>query len=240
MTFMRLLLKGLGTILLLLIIGAMVFAMLMWFRAPGIVSSKLSRQLRTAVEVGDIRLSFASLSVDRFEIYNPPGFDNQKALSVDEITIHAPPNRLFHDMIVIDEIAAKGIFIGMEFDSPRSTKGNWSTLLATAEASQKENAKERSDRSVFIKRIVLRDIQAYLYYQSDGKIRKLKPIKEIVLHNISSKGGNLEDQLMNSALGESVKQIFVQENLKEVLDQLLQSPIKDALGPLKGIFGAAE
>jgi len=237
---MRLLLKGLATILLLAIIGSMIFAMLLWFRAPGIVSTKLSHQLRTAVNVGDIRLSFTSLTVSRFDIYNPPGFDNQKALSVDEITIHAPPTRLLHEMIVIDDIIANDIAIGLEFDSPHSTKGNWSTLLAAAEASQKEHAAETSNRSIFIKRIVLRNIQAYLYYQSDGKIRKLKPIKEIVLHNISSKGGNLEDQLMNSALGESIKQIFIQENMKEVLDQLLQSPIKDALGPLKGLFGTTK
>ena len=93
-----------------------------------------------------------------------------------------------------------------------------------------------------IKRLLLTNIQAELLYQSDGKVRKLKTIKQIELKNISSKGGNIGDQLMNSALGEAVKEIFVQENLKDILDQLMNvpgNPLNNYLGPIKGIFNAA-
>ncbi|MGH2639645.1 MAG: hypothetical protein ACRDF4_10260, partial [Rhabdochlamydiaceae bacterium] len=57
--------------------------------------------------------------------------------------------------------------------------------------------------------------------------------------NISSKGGNIGDQLLNSALGRAVKQIFIEENLKDILDQLMQSApdqLKNYIGPLKNFF----
>src|SRR5207253_969204 len=109
------------------------------------------------------------------------------------------------------------------------------TILNNAQSAQQESSKTAADKTVLIKRIVLTNIKAELLYQSDGKVRKLKTIPQIELTNISSKGGNVGDQLMNSALGEAVKQIFIKENLKDLFDQLIQSPagppLIEYLGP---------
>lgn len=230
--------KILGALFLLILIGGSIFLFLLWSRAPDMVASKLSKQLRTKVAIGDLSISLSALTVDRFEIYNPPNFAMNKALSVERIVIQAPPTRFLHDPIKIDEITADHIYIGLEFNSPKSAKGNWSTLLRSAQTSQEENKKSASNKSVLIKRLVLKNIQADLYYKNEQKTRRLKPIQQIELHNISSQGGDIGDQLMRSALGEAVKQIFIEENLKETLDNFLQSPLKDSLSPLKGLFGA--
>jgi uncharacterized protein involved in outer membrane biogenesis len=226
-------------IVLLCIIGGAIFLFLLWSRVPDMIASRLSHRLQTGVEIGDMKLSFSNLTVDRFEIHNPRGYTLPKAFSTAKIVINVPPSHLFRDEISIDEITLSDVDIGLEFDSPKSTRGNWSTLLSNAEQAQEESSKSASNKSVFIKRLLLTNIHAKLYYQSDGKLRKLKTIPQIELRNISSKGGNIGDQLMNPALGQAVKQIFVEENLKDVLDQLLQSPaspLKDYLAPLKNFF----
>lgn len=234
--------KGIGGVILLCIVGGAIFLFLLWSRLPDMIASSLSKRLRVGVEIGDMKLSFKAIQVDRFDIRNPPGYKLPKALSAQTIVIEAPPTHYLNKDIKIEEIVVSDVYIGLEFDTIKSTRGNWSTILGNAKTAQEESTKSASDKTVFIKRLLLTNIQADLLYQSDGKVRKLKPIPQIELRNISSKGGNIGDQLLNSALGEAVKEIFVKENLKEIFDQLMQSPdqLKDYLGPLKNIFNVVD
>lgn len=117
--------------------------------------------------------------------------------------------------------------------------------MANAQSAQEQSSKSLADKSVLIKRLVLNNINADLLYQSDGKVRHLPTIPQIVLVNISSKGGNLTDQLMNSALGEMLKEIFMKENLKNIMDKIFQqvpggNPVQNALKPIKGLFNSVE
>ncbi len=229
--------KSLAGIILLCLIGGAIFLFLLWSRVPDMIATHLSKRLKVGVEIGDMRLSPRQLTVDHFEIHSPTGFELPKALLTEKISIETPLTHFFHDNIEIDQIILSNIYIGLEFDSPKSTRGNWSTILANAKQAQDESRPSATQKSVLIKRLLLTNIQAELYYQSDGKVRKLKPIKQIELLNISSQGGDLGDQLMNSALGEAIKQIFVEENLKDILDKLLQTPgggpIQQYLAPFK-------
>lgn len=238
------LVKGIGGIVLLCIIGGAIFLFILWSRLPDMIASSLSKRLKVGVEIGDMSLSMNAIGVDRFVIHNPEGFKLPKAFSTQTIVIDAPLTGYLKNDIVIEEINVSNVYIGLEFDSIKSTKGNWSTILANAESAQEESTKSASNKTVLIKRLLLTNIQAELLYQSDGKIRKLKPIKQIELKNISSKGGNVGDQILNSALGQAVKQIFIEENLKDILDQLMQSPagdqLKNYLGPLKNIFNVVD
>jgi uncharacterized protein involved in outer membrane biogenesis len=234
--------KSISGIVLLCIIGGAIFLFLLWSRMPDMVASHLAKRLKVGVEIGDMTLSMDAIGVDRFDIHNPAGYKLPKAFSAEKITIEAPLTSYLHDNIVIEEIDVNNVYIGLEFDNPKSTTGNWSTILNNAESAKEESSKSASNKTVLIKRLLLTNIQAELLYQSDGKVRKLKTIKQIELKNISSQGGNIGDQLMNSALGEAVKEIFVQENLKDILDKLMNvpgNPLNDYLGPIKGIFNAA-
>jgi uncharacterized protein involved in outer membrane biogenesis len=240
---MRKLIKWIGCVILLCIIGGAILAFLLWSRLPDIVASSVSKRLQTSVEIGDIYFSQNSIDVDRFVIHNPKGFKLPRALSAEKIDIEAPLTHYLKNNIEIDEIVVQDVYIGLEFDSIKSTQGNWSTLLTHAKHAQEESSKSASNKTVFIKRLALLNIHVELLYQNDGKVRKLKPIKQIELKNISSTGGNVGDQLMNSALGEAIKQVFIEENLKDVLDQLMQvpgNPLKEYIGPLKSFFGSAD
>jgi len=240
---MRKLVKGIGGIILLCIIGGAIFLFLLWSRMPDMIASHLSKRLQVGVEIDDIKLSLNSIDVERFVIHNPQGYQLPRALSAETISIDAPLTHYLKDAIEIEQIIVSDVYIGLEFDTIKSTRGNWSTILANAQSAQDESTSSASEKTVFIKRLVLNNIHAELLYQSDGKLRKLKPIKQIELTNISSKGGDIGDQILNSALGEAVKQIFVEENLKDILDQLLQTPgneLQDYIGPLKNFFNVVE
>ncbi len=233
------LVKGIGGIVLLCILGGVIFLFLVWSRLPDMLASKISKQLGVWVEIGDMSLSMNSIGVDRFVIHNPPGFKLPKAFSSEQIKVNAPLTHYVRDNIEIEQIVVSDVYIGLEFESIKSAKGNWSTILANAQHAQDESSKSASEKTVFIKSLLLTNINVDLYYRSEGKVRKLKTIKQIELKNISSQGGNIGDQLMNSALGQAVKQIFIEENLKDIFDQLLQGPgntLQDYLGPLKGFF----
>ena len=239
---MRKWVKGISGLVLLGIIGGAIFLFLLWSRMPDIIASNLSKKLKVGVDIGNMSLSMNAIGVDRFQIYNPPGYKLPKAFSAEHIQIEAPVMHYFKDNIQIEEIDVSDVYIGLEFDSPKSTEGNWSAILNNAQSAQQESTKSASQKTVFIKRLLLTNIQADLLYRSDGKVRRLKTIKKIELNNISSQGGNIGDQIMNSALGEAVKEIFVQENLKEVFDQFMNipgNPAKEYLGPLKSLFGQA-
>ena len=60
-----------------------------------------------------------------------------------------------------------------------------------------------------------------MYQQEDTGIRHLPPISRIELKNVSSQGKDLTNQLIISAFGQMIKEIFLRENIKDVFNQFL-------------------
>lgn len=237
---MRALLKTIIGIIVIFILGGAIFGFLAWSRVPDMISSHLSKTLKVDVDIRDIHFGWNQFTIDQFEIGNPKGFSLSKAFAVEEISIEAPLPAYLKEDIVIESITLDNVYIGLEFDSPKSAKGNWTALMANAKQAQDESSHE-SQKTVFIKTITLNNISTDLLYRSAGKVRHLPKIPQIVLRNVSSKGGNLSDQLMHTALGQMIKEIFIKENLKDVMDQIFNLPgnsVKDVLGPIKGFFNA--
>ena len=234
----------LGIIVICILAGVVVF-FIAKSRLPDMIASRLSKTLQVKVQIGDMDFSLNKIQIDNLEIGNPRGYQLQHAFTAQEIDIHAPLTGYLHKDIVIDEIDVNNVYLGLEFASPKGTTGNWTTIMNNAQNAQTQSSQSTTDKTVLIKRLVLNNINADLLYQSEGNVRHLPTIPQIVLVNISSKGGNLMDQLMNSALGEMLKEIFIKENLKDALDTIFQNipgsnPIQDALQPLKGLFNALD
>ncbi len=210
-------------------------------RLPGMVSSDLTKRFKVPSSVEDISIGFSSIEIDELEIANVPGGKLPKALSVGQIKSKAPITNYLKEKIVIEEISLEEIYLGLEFNSSSGTKGNWTELMNNLEATAEPTnpKKEESQRDLLIKRLVLKDIQVEVYYKNNKTTRKLKPIDEIVLTNISSENGFPTDQIMHSVLGQMLKSVFVQENLNNMLDDLLNDPESSGNGilePLKGLF----
>ncbi|MBS0647712.1 MAG: AsmA family protein [Verrucomicrobia bacterium] len=242
---MRTFFKSILGIVVICILAGTVLFFLAKSRLPDMIASRLSKTLQVNVQIGDIDLSMNRIKIENLEISNPKGYKLQYAFTTQEIDIHAPLTGYLKQDIVIDEIDLNNVYLGLEFASPKGTTGNWTTIMTNAQNAQTQSTQTKSEKTVLIKRLVLNNINAELLYQSEGKIRRLPTIPQIVLVNISSKGGNLTDQLMNSALGEMVKEIFIKENLKDALDSIFQNipgsnPVKGVLQPLKGLFNARD
>jgi uncharacterized protein involved in outer membrane biogenesis len=242
---MRIFFKSLAGIIVICILAGVIVFFLAKSRLPDMIASKLSKTLKVSVEIGDMHFGMDSITIDNLEISNPRGFKLEHAFTTQEIVIHAPLMGYLNNDIVIEEIDLNDVYIGLEFESPQAATGNWTAIMANAQSAQEQSTKSASEKTVLIKRLVLNNINADLLYQSDGNVRHLPTIPQIVLVNISSKGGNLMDQLMNSALGEMLKEIFLKENLKDIMDKIFQqipggNPIQNALKPLKGLFNSVD
>ncbi len=237
---MKTFVKSAVGLVVLVFIGALIILFIMWSRVPDILAGNLSKKLKVVVEIGDIDLSPRSIDIEKLEIGNPRGYSLPRAFAVDRIAINAPLTRYLHNDIVIDEIDLDNVYLGLEFDSPRGAQGNWTTIMHNAKAAQDSGGK--SKKTVLIHRLVLNNIQTDLLYRTQGgKVRRLPVIKRMELNEISSEGGSLSDQLMNSALGEMIKQVFIQQNLKDLLDNVLSpgqgnSPVDQAIKQFRGLL----
>lgn len=216
--------KTIGGLIAVIILAAVVIAFIGWSRVPDMIATNLSKKMKVSVDIDDIHLGLGEIDVEKIRIGNPPKSVLAKAFSAESIAVKAPLTSYLKQDIVIDEIDISDIYLGLEFKSPSGTDGNWTTIMGNISSSQPAQPKEKSTRTVLIKQLVLTNISTELVYDTDpGKIRKLPKIDRIVLTNISSEGGFPIDQIASSVLGQMLKQVFIQENLKNMLEGVLQN-----------------
>lgn len=213
-------------------------AILVWNMLPSIVSRDLSKRTKVSVSIGAFGITPSSLKVDRIRMGNPPGSILKDALSIDEVKVSVPLTRFFDDNIVIDLMTMDDVYLGLEFESQRSTKGNWTTIMQNLKESTSSDKKKAQDTgkstSVLIKKLIITDLQIELAYRSDRKVRKLRPIEKIELDNISSEGGLPTAQITDIIMSEMLKEVFSKEGLQNMLQNVL--PGGDSGGGVQGVF----
>lgn len=247
---MKVFFSTIAGLIVVIILVAVIVGFIFWSRVPDMLANNLSRKMKVAVSIDSIGLGWGKIDLKKIDIGNPPNSILTKAFSCNEIDVNAPFTRYLNKNIVIDEIDLSNVYLGLEFDAPNSTKGNWTTIMsniqsttASTQGKKKEATPEGSQRSVLIHSIVLTNINVDVVYKKDsGKVRRLPTIPRIELKEISSEGGLPMDQITNSVLGEMLKEVFIKENLKNMLQDLMNrpSPIQQYLAPFKGLFGETE
>ncbi|MCP5506351.1 MAG: hypothetical protein H7A38_05665 [Chlamydiales bacterium] len=227
-----------------LIIILVLACILIWNMLPSIVSHKLSKHAGVSVTISDIRVGSDHLKIDGIRVGNPEGYSKTpRALSVSYFYVGAPFTRFFDDQIVINEMKMDDVYIGLEFDSPSSKSGNWTTIMnnmSKSTSDDKEEAKKKGkSTSVLIKKLVITDLQIELAYKTGGKAnKKLRPIDRLELTNISSEGGIPTAQIMNIIMQETLRSIFSKEGLQNMLDGVLNPNNSGGgvMNTLKGLF----
>ena len=230
-----------GRIFLLLFVVGAIFCFLGFSQIPDIIADKMSKMLQVSVKIADIDFSLKSIEVEKLEIGNPAGCHLARALGIERIYIETPLKNYLNDTIYIEHIALENVHLGLEFDSPLGTSGNWTTLMNNIQKSSTTSTK--NPKKVFIKKIVLTNISTDLLYRSQGhKAKRLPIIRYMELKDISTEGNSILTQLMDSALGSMLKQVFIQQNLKDLLDVVLKNQggaLKDLIPSIKGFLNAA-
>ena len=238
----------LGLIVVVILAGVVV-GFVFWSRLPDMAANNISKKLKVPVEIDSFGLSWDKLDAKNIQIGNPPGTILAKAFTCREIDVLAPFTRYLSKKVIIDEIDLQDVYVGLEFDSASGTSGNWTRIMKnlqdTTQADQgKQNRAPQqtsSDRSVLIHRIVITNIDVDVVYRKEGgKVKKLPRIPRIELTEVSSEGGFPMDQIMNSVLGEMLKQVFIKQNLNNMIKDFIDtpSPVQKYIQPFKGYFNA--
>jgi uncharacterized protein involved in outer membrane biogenesis len=242
---MKIFISTLTGLIVIIILIAVIVGFVFWSRVPDMLANNLSKKMRVPVSIDSMGLGWGKIDIKKIDIGNPPQSILAKAFSCNEIDVHAPFTHYLNQRVVIDEIDLNDLYLGLEFDSASSTKGNWTTIMNNLNSSTAvgQKSEKKASRSVLIHRLVLTNIDVDVVYKKDGgKVKKLPTIPRVELTEISSEGGLPMDQVMNSVLGEMLKQVFIKENLKNMLQELMNQPgpIQQYLSPFKGLFGEAE
>ena len=233
--FLRLLLLGGLSICLILITAISVI----WMRAPDFAAKRIEQALNVPTTISSIHFFLNSISIKNLEIENLPQSYLKKAFSAESIYIKNNILNYLDKTVTVDQISIDNIYLGLEFDSPKGTTGNWTTLMNNLDSSLTKPSKEDS-QFIEIKELILTNIQVEVAYKSAGKkIKKLKLIPKIVLYNINSSEGLPSEQIMKSVLGQMLQSVSMKENLKNMFSEIFTQP-KDALdtllSPFKSIF----
>jgi hypothetical protein len=214
-----------------------------WSMLPTWVSHTLSKRTKVSVSIQDIRLAPSSIKVDNIRIGNPPKSVLKQALNIKKFSIDAPFSRFFQERIVINEMGLDDVYIGLEFESQKSSKGNWSEIMANLKEStgkEKESAKQTAKtKRVLIKKLIITDLKIDLAYRTGNKnVRRLRPIDRLELTNISSEGGLPTAQIMDIVISEMLRNIFSKEGLQNMLENILpgNGSGSSAVDTLKGLF----
>ncbi len=239
---MKVFFSAIAGLLVVMILASVIIGFIFWSRVPDMLANNLSKKMKVSVSIDSMGLGWGKIDVNKIEIGNPPQSMLSKAFACREIDVVAPVTRYLSKNIVIDEIDLKDVYLGLEFDSASGTSGNWTRIMSNMQSTASKGA-AKSEHTVLIHRIILTNINVDVVYKKDGgKIKKMPTIDRIELTEISSEGGFPMDQITKSVLGEMLKQVFIKENLKNMMQDLLQqpSPIQQYLSPFKGLFGDAE
>ncbi len=245
----------LAGLIVILILAGTVIGYIFWSRVPDILANNLSSKLGVSVQIDDMSLGWGKIDIKKVDVGNTPKSILNKAFSCNLIRVLAPFTNYLDKKIIIDEIDLNDVYLGLEFDSPTSTNGNWTEIMknlqsSSAPTSGKKRKKDKTPaptpdenaRSVLIHKLILTNINVDVVYRKDGgKVKHLPPIDRIELTEVSSEGGLPMDQVMNSVLGQMLKSVFEKENLKNMMQDLLQNQgdIQKYISPFKGFFNTA-
>lgn len=227
------------TFIVVIVAAIVVFFVFGWMALPQMLSKKLSEKAGVPVSVSSVILGPAEIGVKRIVISNVPGDRLPTAFSASSIAVDAPLTHYFKEIVEIEELTIDDVYLGLEFDSIKGTKGNWTTIMEHM-SSPTAPSEEKNDKVVIIKRLILTNINVDVVYKDqNNKLIKLKTIDRMELTDIRSDKGLPTEQIMKSVLGQTLKSIFVKENLNNMIDQFLQSPsgtLQNMLSPLQKLF----
>lgn len=193
-------------------------------RLADFAANHLSQKLQVTVSVDSMGLRTKKIIVHNLQIGNPSGYSLAKAFSAKKINIEVHPTELFSDHVVVEEIVASDVDLGLEFDSKTSGKGNWTVIMSNFKNQLQNEPEHPKKRSVLIKRIVFTNINTQLLFHGEGNVHQLPTIDRMEFTNISSNDGLPIDQLTESVLGQMLIEIFRQHHLENMLDSIFLSP----------------
>lgn len=119
--YLKIILTGLGLILIVIGVGGLLLSTRMGGLTAGIVENRLSQAFDAPVEVGNIQLAplTQSIIVDRFILENPPEFKRGTAIQSERVRISFDARTLFNPAPVVREIVFEDAVIFYRYEKGR-------------------------------------------------------------------------------------------------------------------------
>lgn len=230
---MKAALSTLTALIVLIVVVGVVVGYIFWSRLPDMIASRLSHSLRVPVSIEELNAHWNEIDILNIQVSNPAKSVLSRAFSCQTLKVQAPFANYIKNRVIIDEISLDAVYLSLEFNSATTTSGNWTTLMSHLQSSTSSTP---STRSVLIRKLVITNLDVDVVYRKEGgKVKHLPRIPRMELVNISSEGGLPMDQLMNSVLGEMLKEVFIKQNLNNMFQELIKpdGPLKDYINPFK-------
>ncbi|MES2122486.1 MAG: hypothetical protein V4492_06885 [Chlamydiota bacterium] len=133
----------LAGLIVILILAGSVIGYIFWSRVPDILANNLSGKLGVSVQIDDMSLGWGKIDIKKVEVGNTPKSILNKAFACNLVRILAPFTHYLDKKIIIDEIDLNDVYLGLEFDSPSSTNGNWTEIMKNLQRSSPAEGKKR-------------------------------------------------------------------------------------------------
>lgn len=223
-------------ICILILIGAGLF--FAWNQLPDWISKTLSEKMGVSVSIDYLSCTHDTATIHYLNVKNPEGFDLDSALRVKKIKVKTPISSFFHNHIEIDEVLLSDLYLGLEFESPTNTRGNWTILMDSLRSSlNNSTSSSKESRTFLIKRLAVNNINIdLLFKKGGGKVKHLKPIAHMEFKNVSSEGPFPMGQLTNVIMSEILKEIFIEQGLKNMLQDAIKSPGQGVYNSIRSLF----
>lgn len=209
-----------------------------WNYLPYWISSTLSQKMGVSVSVNHLHITPNTATIHNLDIGNPTGFTLDKALQIKKIQTNAPASSFFYDHIVVDEVLLSNLYLGLEFESVTDTRGNWTIIMNNLRSSLRDpDQSSKEGKTFLIKKLTIRNIKIDLVFKkNDGKVIHLKPIPYMEFKNVSSEGPRSIGQLINVVMTGLLKEVFLEQHLKDMLHDVIKSPGKGVYNSIKSLF----
>lgn len=221
-------LLGVGTVVLLLVIGGIWF---LYQNLDSLVASVIERQgseaTQTAVDVGSVSIDLqeGAAGISSLAIANPDGFSSQPAIALEEFAIELDPLAVTSDPLVIERVRVDGARVLVEQEGARN---NLRTILESVQRLATDTDEQAEGRKLVIERFELADARATLRVPQLNEEREVQ-MPEIVLTDIG--------RATNGATAAEVAQQLLGPIIRMALESAAEAGVTDAL---KERLGEAE
>lgn len=226
------------SLILIALIAAVAIGFYLWQKSPSMLSDTLTKKLGVPVTIESIDLAPNTITITNLVISNLPKAILPKAFSAKKIQIHFSFLDILDKDLTIPDVNIENIYLGFEFDDPKSPKGNWTRLMSNTMTNLQatEQALEKEHRSVLIQKLKMQHIHSQVVYKTQPeKIYTLPMIPEMILTDISSEDGIPLDQITKSILGNLLLEVFKAHNINNMIMDIFnpKKTIKKIISPFK-------
>lgn len=227
----------LGILVALVVLGGVIASVMIDPLVRRTVESESTAALKVPTRLDDADIRFSGgLTLQRFEIHNPPAFSEPRAITFNRLDVAVRPRELLDNPIDIDQVTVVAPELTLEFTG---TKNNLSTLLDNLKADRAPGAEKTDGKKYLIR--ALRIEGATVRFRSDllsGGVRSLT-LPPIDLQNVgTAEGGATMGEILGVVL-QALGTAALQAGEGMVPADLLRSLRGDLEGRLKELPGRA-